>query len=79
MTPKEKAAEIVNSFSRTHVLGIENSKGKLISPYSTGYASVIVRNTRAKNSALIAIDLAIEYSDFNIEFLQEVKDEIEKL
>ncbi len=29
--------------------------------------------------ALIAVDLAIEYNDFHIEFLQEVKQEIEKL
>jgi hypothetical protein len=33
----------------------------------------------AKQSALIAVDLAIEYNDFHIEFLQEVKQEIEKL
>jgi hypothetical protein len=33
----------------------------------------------AKQSALIAVALAIEYNDFHIEFLQEVKQEIEKL
>jgi hypothetical protein len=33
----------------------------------------------AKQSSLIAVDLAIEYNDFHIEFLQEVKQEIEKL
>ena len=79
MTPKEKAKELFNDFSRTHVLGILNTKGKLVTPYSSGYASVEVRNIRAKNSALIAVDLAIEYNDFHIEFLQEVKKEIEKL
>jgi hypothetical protein len=31
----------------------------------------------AKQCALIAVDLAIQYNDFNIEFLQEVKQEIE--
>jgi hypothetical protein len=56
MTPKEKAKELVNNFSRTHVLGILNTKGKLVTPYSSGYASVEVRNIRAKNSALIAVD-----------------------
>jgi hypothetical protein len=76
---KRKAKELVNNFSRTHVLGILNTKGKLVTPYSSGYASVEVRNIRAKNSALIAVDLAIEYNDFHIEFLQEVKKEIEKL
>jgi hypothetical protein len=33
----------------------------------------------AKQCALIAVDLAIEYNDFHIEFLQEVKEEIEKI
>lgn len=33
----------------------------------------------AKQCALIAVNLAIEYNDFHIEFLQEVKHEIEKL
>jgi hypothetical protein len=33
----------------------------------------------AKQSALIAVNLTIEYNDFHIEFLQEVKQEIEKL
>jgi hypothetical protein len=31
---------------------------------------------QAKQCALIAVDLAIEYNDFHIEFLQEVKQEI---
>ncbi len=31
---------------------------------------------QAKQCALIAVDLAIEYNDFHIEFLQEVKKEI---
>jgi hypothetical protein len=30
----------------------------------------------AKQCALIAVDLAIKYNDFHIEFLQEVKQEI---
>jgi DNA-dependent RNA polymerase auxiliary subunit epsilon len=30
----------------------------------------------AKKGALMAVDLAIEYNDFHIEFLQEVKEEI---
>jgi ethanolamine utilization microcompartment shell protein EutS len=34
---------------------------------------------RPKQCALIAVDLAIEYNDFHIEFLQELKREIEKL
>jgi len=33
----------------------------------------------SKLCALIAVDLSIEYNDFHIEFLQEVKQEIEKL
>jgi hypothetical protein len=38
-----------------------------------------INNHNAKQCALIAVDLAIEYNDFHIEFLQEVKQEIEKL
>ena len=34
---------------------------------------------QAKQCALIAVDLAIEYNDFHIEFLQEVKQEIVNL
>ncbi len=33
----------------------------------------------AKQCALITVDLAIEYNDFHIEFLQEVKQEIKKI
>lgn len=87
MTPKEKAKELINNFSRTHVIGILNTKGKLVSPYSSGYASIEVRNIRAKNSALIAVDemLKEHFGDFSsygtrrFNFLKEVKQEIEKL
>ena len=41
--------------------------------------SYYITLAEAKQLALIAVDLAIEYSDFHIEFLQEVKQEIEKL
>jgi hypothetical protein len=34
---------------------------------------------QCKQCAIIAVDLAIEYNDFHIEFLQEVKQEILKL
>jgi hypothetical protein len=84
MTPKEKAKELVNNFSRTHVLGILNTKGKLVTPYSSGYASVEVRNIRAKNSALIAVDELIYETQFEVpnirqRYWKEVKQEIEKL
>jgi ethanolamine utilization microcompartment shell protein EutS len=39
----------------------------------------VMSKSQAKQCALIAVDLAIEYNDFHIEFLQEVKQEIEKL
>ena len=41
--------------------------------------SVQGQNENAKRCALIAVDLAIEYNDFHIEFLQEVKQEINNL
>ena len=65
MTPKEKAEELVSSF-----MNIKNIK---LSDYSVIYLPA------AKQCALISIELAIEYSDFHIEFLQEVKQEIENL
>ena len=81
MTPKEKAKELINNFSRTHVIGILNTKGKLVSPYSSGYASIEVRNIRAKNSALITIDemIRICYDHHMASYYSEVKQEIEKL
>ncbi len=72
-TPKEKAKELINNFSRTHVLGVENTKGKLVSPYSSGYASIEVRNIRAKNSALIAVYEIINCDTF-FKTLQDSKD-----
>jgi DNA-dependent RNA polymerase auxiliary subunit epsilon len=60
-TPKEKAIELVNNF-RHNVLDYEGSG---------------LNQFKAKQCALIAVDLAIQYNDFHIEFLQKVKQEIE--
>lgn len=85
MTAKEKAIELLDNFSRTHVIGVLNKKGKLVGPYSSGYASIEVRNIRAKNSALIALDEILnKYNDFiqtkeQFSYWIEVKQEIEKL
>ena len=70
MTPKEKAIELFNNFSRTHVLGILNTKGKLVTPYSSGYASVEVRNVRAKNSALIAVDEMLKFEKSTVKQIE---------
>jgi hypothetical protein len=84
MTPQEKANELFYKFSRTHVLGVFNTKGKLISPYSSGYASIDVRNIRAKQCALIAVDEIIfvvsKYNDTQSEvsYWQEVQQELTK-
>jgi 5'-3' exonuclease len=71
MTSKEKAKELVDKFKPhshfwVHDLGRQKD-----------YEIEQLEN--AKQCALIAVDLAIEYNDFHIEFLQEVKQEIEKL
>jgi hypothetical protein len=42
---------------------------------SYGKYSIPTKN-KAKQCALIAVDLALEYNDYDIEFLQEVKHEI---
>jgi hypothetical protein len=34
---------------------------------------------RAKNYAIVAVEFSILFSDFHLEFLQEVKEEIENL
>ena len=59
----EKAKELVDKFYN-------------ITDYVGDY---MITKYEAKQCALIAVDLAIEYNDFHIEFLQEVKQEIEKL
>ena len=62
MTPKEKAAEMIEAFM--------NIKQQELGDHS------IIHYRTAKQCALIAVDLAIGYNDFHIEFLQEVKQEI---
>lgn len=60
----EQAKELVEHYAET------------IEPIEFGI--ILERNwTSAKQCALIAVDLAIQYNDFHIEFLQEVKQEIE--
>lgn len=60
MTAKEKAKEIVNRYINLFYHPTEQ------------YLDI----EEAKQCALIAVDVAIEYNDFHIEFLQEVKQEI---
>lgn len=42
-------------------------------------ANNIINLSIAKKISIKAVDLAIEYNDFHIEYLEEVKQEIEKL
>jgi hypothetical protein len=69
MTPKEKAEELVEIYKKEVSITIKD--------YSL--VCKVLDIDMAKQCALIAVDLAIEYNDFHIEFLQEVKIEIEKL
>jgi hypothetical protein len=72
MTPKEKADELIDRFEPyVMIYGQDDVVGWLseetpIFEYQ-------------KQCALIAVDFSIELNDFHIEFLQEVKQEIEKL
>ncbi len=66
MTPKEKAKELVKKYQ----------SGYTIDKFNYDFWNDL---RDAKQCALIAVDFAIEYNDFHIEFLQEVKQEIEKL
>jgi hypothetical protein len=69
MTPKEKAQELVREFKKYAYY--PKTKDDEI------FVKEIKENS--KQCALIAVDFAIEYNDFHIEFLQEIKQEIEKL
>jgi hypothetical protein len=42
-------------------------------------ANNILNISRAKEYALMAVDFTLEFNDFHIEYLYEVKEEIEKL
>mgnify|MGYP003624827092 FL=1 len=70
MTAKEKAKELLKRF-----MSIEDSKSEFIK------GSVLLTSTEAKQCALICVDemLAFDLRFFDIEFLKEVKQEIEKL
>jgi|TARA_B110000908_G_scaffold97133_1_gene114730 hypothetical protein len=70
LTPKEKAKELVKSF-----MSIEDSKSEFIK------GSVLLTSTEAKQCALICVDemLAFDLRFFDIEFLKEVKQEINKM
>jgi hypothetical protein len=84
MTPKEKAEELVMKFAKTHIIAVCNTKEKLISPYKNRYSSLIVRNNRAKQSALITVDEILAADMFMMteeqeKYWEQVKEEIEKL
>jgi hypothetical protein len=66
LTPEQKAKELVNKF-KYNTRAFNETNGWEDCSYN------------AKQCALIAIEFAINYSDFHCEYLQEVKTEIEKL
>jgi hypothetical protein len=68
MEAREKAIELVDIYKKEVSITIKD--------YSL--VCKVLDIDMAKQCALIAVDLAIEYNDFHIEFLQEVKREIEK-
>jgi hypothetical protein len=68
-SPKEKAIELVDIYKKEVSITIKD--------YSL--VCKVLDIDMAKQCALIAVNLAIEYNDFHIEFLQEVKHEIIKL
>lgn len=70
MTPKEKAIELVYKYE--YLVNTWDC-------YNDESLEMIYRLPDMKKCALIAVDLSIEQSDFHINFLEEVKQEIEKL
>jgi hypothetical protein len=67
MTPKEKAESLVNSY-RIILMNEDTECG-----------NEILCTSIAKQSALIAVDELMMYSDFHLNYLDEVKQEIENL
>jgi hypothetical protein len=70
MTPKDKAKELVYKYQ--YLVNTWDC-------YNDESLEMIYRLPDMKQCALIAVDLAIECNDFHLNFLQEVKQEIEKL
>jgi len=66
LTPEEKAKMLVNKF-KYYTRAFNETNGWQDHRFN------------AKQCALIAIEFAINYSDFHIEYLQQTKTEIEKL
>ncbi len=64
MTPQEKAIELIGKFNFTH----DKVNGQFLFHQSLD---------ESKRCALIAVDEMMIYSDFHLNYLQEVKDKIE--
>jgi hypothetical protein len=64
MTPQEKAIELIGKFNFTH----DKFNGQFLFHQSLD---------ESKRCALIAVDEMMIYSDFHLNYLQEVKDKIE--
>ncbi len=69
MTAKEKARDLVSLF----YYALPNNGG------FTGLNSTTSRYQEGIRCAAIAVDEMMIYSDFHLDFLQEVKQEIEKI
>lgn len=66
MNPKEKAKQLIEKFEP--LVDYQNDD-------CLTEREKILKN--AKQCALIAVDLAIEYSDFHLDFLYNIKTELE--
>ena len=64
LTPEQKAKELIERFEKVEVVSADH---------------MACASIDTKQCALIAIEFAINYSDFHIEYLQQTKTEIEKL
>ena len=76
MTPKEKAIELVDSFK------FETKQSEIINDIILGDISVIFQHHKAKQCALIAVDLVLDnledHTGEDIKYWNEVKNEINK-
>jgi len=89
MTPQEKAKSLVSRFRMKHVIAVKNSKGNIVSPYTSGYVQGVVRHSTAIQSALLCVEMIILSNphsnplnsniESTMEYWVDVRQEIEKL
>jgi hypothetical protein len=75
---KTKDDLVMVLFNKKSKLIMSSPKEKALELYKTMF-KITESQIESKQCALIAVDFTLEFNDFHIEYLYEVKQEIEKL